>query len=146
MSKYHQGKYTPRNPEKYVGDVSNIVYRSGWEKKFLLWCDMNPNVLQYSSEEVVIPYISPIDGKAHRYFVDAAITVKTRNGEIKKYLIEIKPKAQTLQPKKPSKITKRYLQEIETYAINLAKWEAATIFAEKNNFKFQILTEEHIFK
>ena len=97
----YKGKYQPRSPQKYVGDSTNIIYRSLWERKFLIYCDTNDNVLEYASEEIAIPYRSPIDGKVHRYFPDFYIKVKESNGIIEKYLIEIKPYKQTMPPPKP---------------------------------------------
>ena len=88
-SKYNQGRFHPQNPEKYKGDLQNIIYRSSWELKFMQWCDRNPNVIEYASEEFCIPYLSPIDGRVHRYFPDFIMKVKEQSGEIKKYIIEI---------------------------------------------------------
>ena len=102
----YKGKYQPRNPQKYVGDSTNIIYRSLWERKFMIYCDTNDNVLEYASEEIAIPYRSPIDGKVHRYFPDFYIKVKESNGIIEKYLIEIKPYKQTMPPPKPKRQTK----------------------------------------
>jgi hypothetical protein len=142
MAKYHQGRYTPKNPEKYVGDVNNIVFRSSWEKKFLLWADSNPSVLKYGSEEFVVKYMSPVDMREHRYFVDFVIMVKTRSGEIKKYAVEIKPEAQTLPPVTKNK--KRLLTETMTYAVNQAKWAAADKVCRKIGMEFIVLTEKHL--
>ena len=111
-SKYHQGLFHPRHPEKYVGDVNNIVYRSSWELRFLQYCDSNDNIIQYASEEFSIPYLSPIDNKVHRYYPDYLIKVKESNGSIKKYVIEVKPKRQTEKPKKRSRVTKTYINEM----------------------------------
>ncbi len=144
MPKYHQGKYTPKNPEKYVGDVNNIIYRSGWEKKMFIKMDTNPNVLKWGSEEIIVPYVSPVDGRVHRYFVDLVAMMKTRTGKIIKVMMEIKPLSQTIPPKRPSRITKRYLNEIETYAINNSKWEAARKFAEQHNMTFELITENDL--
>lgn len=141
---YHQGKFTPKNPEKYVGDVTNIIYRSSWELKFIKWCDSNPAVIKYASEELVIPYLSPVDQKIHRYFVDFVIMVKTRSGDIKKYAVEIKPEAQTIPPKQ-RKQTKKYLTEMSTYMVNQAKWKAADEFCKTKGLEFIVLTEKHLF-
>jgi TnsA endonuclease N terminal len=141
---YKQGLYIPKNPEKYVGDKNNIFYRSGWELKFMKWADANPSVLHWNNEELVVPYISPEDNCKHRYFVDFVVMVKTKNGEIKKYAVEIKPESQTLPPSNRKK-TKKYLAEVKTYLINTAKWKAAHNFCEKNGLEFVILTEKHLF-
>ena len=97
---YHQGKFKPKNPEKYAGKTQDIYYRSGWELKFMKWADLNPAVLKWNSECVIIPYISPVDNRQHRYFVDFAILIEKPDGTRHRYLIEIKPHAQTLPPKR----------------------------------------------
>ncbi|NDB59780.1 head completion protein, partial [bacterium] len=105
---YKQGFFKPKHPEKYKGDANNIVYRSGWEKRVMDWCDTNKNVVSWSSEEVIIPYISPIDNRPHRYFVDFYVQAKDNNGNLQTYLLEVKPKAQTIEPKPQSRKTKKY--------------------------------------
>lgn len=135
-------KWLPKNKEKYVGDIDNIISRSSWETKFLVWCDSNPNVIRYASEEVVVPYISPVDGKQHRYFVDFLVMVKTRTGDIRKYAVEIKPEAQTIPPKTRNK--KRLLTETATYAVNQAKWKAADLYFTSKGVAFIVLTEKHL--
>lgn len=145
MSRFHQGKYKLRNPQKYKGDVSNCIYRSSWEYKFYVYCDVNKNILEFSSEEVVIPYKSPIDGKYHRYFVDFYIKVKQSDNTIKEYLIEIKPKSQTQKVEYSSRKNKKtYLNEMKTFAVNCAKWDAAKEFCRKKNWEFKIITEEEL--
>lgn len=139
----YSGKYSPANPKKYKGNPTEIYYRSLWELKFMKWCDCNSNVLEWGSEEIVVPYKSPLDGKYHRYFVDFYIKVNTAKG-IKKYLIEIKPKKQTIEPKVQQRKTKRYVQEVTTYIKNIAKWEAAKEYCEDRRMEFLILTEEHL--
>lgn len=143
--RYHQGIFTPTNPGKYVGDVTNIAYRSSWEKKFMIWADRNPNVLRWASEELVIPYLSPVDNRMHRYFVDFVIEVKTRTGEVKKYAVEIKPEVQTLPPKQRTKKSRKYIEELATFSINQAKWHSAEAFCKKQNMDFLVLTERHLF-
>lgn len=143
--KTHKGRYRPKNPSKYKGDPTGIIYRSSWERKVMRFLDSNPNVLSWGSEEIIIPYISPIDGKYHRYFPDFHAKVKTKTGEIKTILIEVKPKAQTRPPVKKSRITKRYLEEVKTFGVNLSKWKAAEEYCKDRQWDFQILTEEDIF-
>lgn len=138
-------KFTPKNPQKYKGDSKNIICRSSWEIKFSNWCDSNINVLAWSSEETVIPYISPVDERPHRYFVDFWITVKRRDGSIKKYLVEVKPESQTVPPVKGKKREKTFLNEVQTWAVNSAKWEAAKKYASQKGCEFIILTERHLF-
>jgi hypothetical protein len=142
--KFLQGKFRPTNPEKYKGDPNNIIYRSSWERKFLKYCDNNENIIEYSSEEIVLPYRSPVDNRIHRYFPDFYIKVKESNGQIKKYLIEIKPKKQTVEPKVQKKKTKGYIYEVVEYAKNQAKWKAAKEFCEDRQWEFRILTEDDL--
>lgn len=143
--KYHQGKYRPKNPEKYIGDVNDIVYRSSYELKTFRWCDLSSNIVRWNSEGVIIPYYSPIDRSKHRYYVDLYLEVRQVDGSIKRYLAEIKPDKQTRPPEVPQKKTKQFINEAMTYAINEAKWKAATEVCKDNGLEFIILTEKHIF-
>lgn len=142
--KYIQGVFKPAFPQKYRGDVNNIIFRSSWEKRFFTWCDMNTAVIEWSSEEIVIPYLCETDGRMHRYFLDAHIKIRNKDGNVELFLVEIKPYAQTQPPKYPGKQTKRYLTEAETFVKNQSKWKAAKAFAEKNNAKFIIITEKEL--
>lgn len=135
----HQGKFVPKNPNKYRGDISNIVYRSGYEVKFMNWCDLNSDVTQWSSEEVVIPYRSPLDNKLHRYFVDFYVKIQD-----KVYLIEVKPDRFTKEPAIPKRKTKRFLNEVAQYAVNQAKWKAAREVCADRNWEFKIITEKEL--
>ena len=139
-----KGRYIPRNIRKYRGDYKNIIYRSSWELKFMKYCDLNDSILEWGSEEVVIPYRSPLDNRIHRYFVDFYIKVEDMNGQIKKYLIEVKPKRQTAPPPNPKRQTKRYISEVTEYAKNQAKWKAATEFCEDRQWSFMIITEDEL--
>jgi hypothetical protein len=138
------GTFTPLNPQKYKGDYKNITYRSSWEKKVMIWLDKNPGIISWSSEEVIVPYKSPADGKWHRYFVDFYVQVKTVNGELKSELWEVKPKKQTSEPQVKKRITKQYINEVVTWSINQAKWAAATEFCKDRGWSFRILTEDHL--
>jgi hypothetical protein len=140
----HKGKYRVKNPKKYRGDITTVTYRSSWELKFMNWCDNNQGVLEWGSEIAVIPYISPVDKRAHRYFVDFYMKLQDKDGNINKYLIEIKPKKFTQEPKKPSKITKHFIQEVYTYGVNQAKWKAATDFCLDRKWQFLVLTEDDL--
>ena len=140
----YKGKFQPKNTQKYVGNPTNIVYRSLWERKFMIYCDTNENVLEWGSEELTIPYRSPVDGKIHRYFPDFYIKVKEPDGSIKKYLIEIKPHKQTMPPKKPQRQTKGYIYEVYEYAKNQSKWEAATEYCKDRGWTFKVLTENEL--
>lgn len=136
-------KYVPKNPEKYMGNCSDIWSRSSWETRFMVWLDGNKQVLSWLSEEIVVPYISPIDNRAHRYFVDFKAKIQNNNGEVKTYLIEIKPDVQT-RPPKPRKMTKAYINEVKTWGVNEAKWAAAERYAKDRGQEFVILTEKHL--
>lgn len=108
------------------------------------WCDTNPNVLEWGSEEIIIPYLSPIDNRVHRYFVDFYVKIKTAEGKIEKYLIEIKPSKFTKQPVKPKKVTKRFIEEVQTWGINQSKWKNAQEYCENKGWKFMIITEKEL--
>lgn len=140
----YKGKYKVKNPAKYRGDIHDVVYRSSWELKFMNWCDTTPAVLEWGSEIAVIPYISPVDKRVHRYFVDFYMKVKDKNGLIEKYLVEIKPKKFTEEPVKPKRVTKQFLEEVFTYGVNQAKWKAAREFCEDRKWKFVVLTEDEL--
>lgn len=144
IMRYLQGKYKVRNVEKYMGDPSNVIYRSSWELKFLNWCDNNPSVVSFSSEEIVIPYKSPVDGKYHRYFVDFMIKIRTKDDITKTYLVEIKPKKQTMPPEQKQRITKQYITEVVTWGINQAKWKAASEYCLDRGWEFKILSEKDL--
>jgi hypothetical protein len=140
----YKGKYQPSYPKKYKGDPSNIIYRSLWERKFMKYCDLNENILEWGSEEIALPYRSPVDNRVHRYFPDFYIKVKESTGQVKKYLIEIKPKKQTVEPQVQKRKTKQYIYEVVEYAKNQAKWEAAKEFCEDRQWEFKVLTEDDL--
>jgi len=140
----YKGRYRPSNPKKYKGNPSNIVYRSLWERKFMVYCDNHTKILEWGSEEIALPYRSPIDNKVHRYFPDFYIKVRESNGKIKRYIIEIKPKKQTMEPKVKKRKTKGYIYEVYEYAKNQAKWEAAKEFCKDRMWEFKVLTEDEL--
>ena len=140
----YKGKYQPSYPRKYKGNPTNIVYRSLWERKFMVYCDNNERILEWGSEEIVLPYRSPVDGRVHRYFPDFYIKVKESTGRIKKMIIEIKPKRQCSPPSKPKKQTKGYLREAYEYAKNQAKWEAASEWCKDRGYIFKVFTEKEL--
>lgn len=141
--RFKQGIYTPKNPKKFIG--KHAIYRSSFELRFMQWADRNDNVLEWSSEQIIIPYISPLDGKAHRYYVDNFIVIR-EGTNIKKYLVEIKPFAQTQPPKTTNrKRQKTILYEQSQWIVNQAKWSAAREFAKKYAAEFIILTEKELF-
>lgn len=140
----YQGKFIPRNPAKYKGDLRNIVYRSGYELKFMNWCDLNDSILQWSSETVIVPYRSPLDNKMHRYFVDFCIKVKQADNSIKTILVEVKPFRFTQEPKIPKRRTKNFINEVKQWGVNLAKWESANEFCLDRGWEFKIITEKEL--
>ena len=140
----YKGRYRPSNPKKYKGDSSNIIYRSLWERKFMVYCDNQTKILEWGSEEIVLPYRSPIDNKVHRYYPDFYIKVRESNGKIKRYIIEIKPKKQTVETKMKKRKTKGYIYEVYEYAKNQAKWKAAEEFCKDRMWEFKVLTEEEL--
>ena len=140
----YKGRFRPTNVKKYKGDLSEIVYRSSWELKFMKWCDTNDSVLEWGSEITVIPYRSPVDNKIHRYFVDFYIKVKDKSGNIKKYLIEIKPEKLTKPPPIPKKKTKRFIEEVFMYGTNQAKWKQANEYCLDKGWQFLVLTEKDL--
>lgn len=139
--KYYKGKYKPKFPQKYKGDPTNIVYRSSWELNCMTYFDKNPDILWWASEELVIPYRSPIDGKRHRYFPD--FIIKTVNKEV--IVIEVKPDNQTREPKPQKRLTKKYLTEVQTWGVNQAKWKAANEYCLDRGWKFTVVTEKQLF-
>jgi len=141
----YSGKYKPKNPQKYKGNPTQIIYRSMWERKFMVLCDSTPTIVEWGSEEISIPYRSPTDGRIHRYYPDFYIKVQSKSGDYKKYIIEIKPKRQVNGPKeKPTRKTAAWKREALTYIKNKAKWNAAEDFCEDRQMKFIILTEDHL--
>ena len=144
-NKYVQGIFKPTHPEKYKGhDLPR--YLSSWELKLFRWCDMNPNIVEWGSETIVIPYTSPVDNKTHNYIVDAVIKLKSATG-LKKYLIEVKPYKQTIKPEKTAgKHQKTLLYEQLTYITNQAKWAAAKNWAKNRGYEFAVLTEKELQK
>jgi hypothetical protein len=140
MGKYHSGKYKLKNKEKYRGDPNTITYRSSWELKWLIWLDTNPSVLEFSSEEIIVPYKSPVDGKWHRYFTDVFMKIQSKDGTIKTFLVEIKPYNQTIEPKPKKRVTKGYITEVTTWAVNQAKWKAAIEYCKDRKWEFIVMS------
>ena len=134
----YKGRYTVKNKEKYAGDPTQIVYRSLWERNAFRWAESNPNIIKWNSEEVVIPYKCKTDNKMHKYYMD--MLIQWKDGEV--LLVEIKPAKQTKPPKKPSRKTKKYINEVTTYIKNTSKWSAAQQYASHKGWKFEIWTED----
>ena len=140
---YRQGIFRPVNNTKCHS--TQICYRSSLELHYMRWLDSNPNIISWGSEAVVIPYIKPIDGKLHRYFVDFNFTIKDKNGDNHKFLIEIKPEKQCRPPiNHGNKKKSTFLYEQVTYATNQCKWAAADQWAKKNGYQFKVLTENQV--
>lgn len=141
----YSGIYKPVNPQKYKGNPTRIIYRSMWERKLFVYCDLTANILEWGSEEIIIPYRCPTDGRVHRYYPDVYIKVKSSSGECKKYLVEVKPKKQVEGPSPtPKRKTVAWKREVLTFMKNQAKWEAAKDFCADRQMKFIILTEDHL--
>lgn len=144
-SKYNQGKFRPRNPQKYGGDVSNIVYRSSYELKFMQYCDLTESVNSWKSEEFWIPYRSPLDGKTHRYFPDFYLKYRDKDGKMRNLVVEVKPAKDLKEPQtNPSRRTKSWAYSVKMWAINQAKWEAAKEYCADRGWEFRIFTEKQL--
>jgi Straboviridae/Kyanoviridae head completion nuclease len=147
-----KGMFKPYHPEKYAGNPLNIVYRSQWELKMMMTFDHDPNIIGWASEEKAIPYRSPLDNRIHRYYPDFILKERLTNGKTCIKIIEVKPFDQTLPPKQPStkggskpRRTKRFIKEVEAYAVNMSKWASARKYCEQIGAQFVILTENEIF-
>jgi len=139
----YQGRYRLINTSKYRGNPTNVIYRSSWELKFMKWCDHSEAVLEWASEEFYIPYISPLDRKIHRYFPDFKIRIRTKSGE-ETWVVEIKPLNQVMEPKIQTRMTRKYINEVKTYAVNKYKWDFAEQWCKDRNYKFVIFTEKDL--
>lgn len=138
--RFVQGYYHPKHPEKYIGDLNKIIFRSSWELKFNQFLDSNPNVINWGSESVAIPYIKPTDQRVHKYYPDYFVVYKDKNGIEHREMIEIKPLKQ-------AKLSKRAnLYEQVTYAINVAKWESAKRWCDQHGITFRVVTEKELFR
>ena len=141
----YKGIYRPSNPKKYKGDSKNIVYRSLWERKFMNYCDLNENILEWASEEFWIPYKDPTTNRVRRYFPDFFIKYKDKDSNIRRSVIEVKPMRETLQPKATKgKSRKTMINESMTYVKNQAKWKAAKEFCADRKLEFKIMTEKEL--
>ena len=141
---FYQGKYIVENAQKYEGDSSNVCFRSSWEFRAFKYCDASPKIISWSSEEVIIPYKSPLDKRVHRYFMDLKVTQIDEYGLPHVTLIEIKPDKETRPPVKKGKNNERYIKEMKTYITNQAKWQAARMFCQKKGWSFVIWTEKNL--
>lgn len=139
MSKWAQGFYEVKNPQKYVGK-GKPRYRSGWEHAFMRFCDNNEHIVQWASESITIPYRNPITGKQTIYVPDFLIMYRTRNNTTRAELIEIKPKGQSVVEEKMKS------RDRAVVAINYAKWDAATKWCQRNGLTFRVITEDDLFR
>lgn len=142
----YSGRFSPKNTNKYLGDPTNIWYRSLWERRVMTHLDDNPSVVGWSNEEIVIPYLSPVDNKWHRYFPDFLVKVRNKEGSIDCMILEVKPASQSAPPERRSRVTKSYIREVVTWGVNEAKWNAAVEYCKDRNWKFKVITERDIFK
>jgi len=139
MSTYLQGRYTPTNPNKFEGDLNNIVFRSSWELRCLQYFDAHPAITKVMSEEIKIPYWNPVKRRPANYFPDFYIELRDRQGNIRRELIEVKPHAQIVEQRKETTYASL------TRAVNYAKWEAASKWCKERGVNFRILSEKEIF-
>ena len=140
----YKGKFKPKYPEKYIGDPTNVIYRSLWEMRLMRYFDQHPGILKWGSEELQIPYVSPIDNRIHRYFPDFIIQTKNQDGSINTTVIEVKPYAQTKEPDRNQPKSRRYIKEVYTWGVNQAKWKAAEDYCKDRRWQFKIMTEKEI--
>lgn len=140
----YKGIFKPFNPKKYKGNPTNIIYRSRWELILMQKFDQHPDIVEWQSEEMFVSYRSPLDRKIHRYFPDFIIKKKNKDGTFETTMIEVKPFGQTQQPTLQEKVTRKYLKEVQTYAINTAKWKAAEAYCKERGYKFIIITEREL--
>lgn len=144
MTKYNRGKFKPKNPQKYKGNPTEIFWRSSWELKLMLYLDEHKDVISWGSEEIIIPYRSPLDNRIHRYYPDFIVTKINSEGKRETAIIEVKPAKQTVPPKIREKVTKSYITEVKTWGVNEAKWKAALEFCKDRGWTFHIFTEKEL--
>lgn len=144
---YKQGYYTPINPEKYGDPDPRIIYRSGLERKFCVYCDTNPNIIKWASEPIGIPYIDPVNGKRRTYYPDYLIIILTGDGTKHKVMVEVKASNMLKMPKQPSKYAnkkkKRLYESLKIRVIrNLTKYQFAKEFCKARGMTYTFLTEK----
>ena len=145
FTKTYKGFFKPKYPQKYKGNAGNIIFRSSWERQVMKWLDENVNVLEWSSEELAIPYLSPVDNRYHRYYPDFVAKLKKTDDSISTLIIEVKPAMQTKEPKPSKRKTQKYITEVMTWGVNQAKWKYAQEYCADRGWEFKILTEDNIF-
>jgi hypothetical protein len=139
MSKYSQGSFTPKNPAKLIGNASP-VYRSSWELAMMTFLDSHPNVIQWASESIRIPYKNPLTGKNSQYVPDFLVLYQDKNGNQRAELVEVKPKKEAMLENAKSKRDQAFLM------VNQAKWQAAMVWCKKNGITFRLITEDDLFQ
>ena len=139
----YRGKFYPKHPLKYKGDPNKIVYRSSWEVRVMKYLDENDGVVWWASEEMNVKYISPVDGRVHRYFPDFVVKVRRKDNSSTIFMLEVKPEAQT-KLRQPKRVTKQYINEAATYAVNQAKWKYAEEFCKDHGWIFRVVTEKDL--
>ena len=145
MSKTLQGKFRPKNPDKYKGNAGEIYYRSSWEMKFMHYCDLREDIQSWQSEEKAVWYYDPVTKKKRRYFPDFIVNYKRKDGIMVTEMVEIKPHKQVVgPPKNPKRRTKAWVNAVHTYITNQAKWESATRYCEDRGWNFRIVTEKEL--
>jgi hypothetical protein len=139
----YRGRFYPKHPLKYKGDPNKIVYRSSWEVRVMKYLDENDGVVWWASEEMNVKYISPVDGRVHRYFPDFVVKVRRKDNSSTIFMLEVKPEAQT-KLRQPKRVTKQYINEAATYAVNQAKWKYAEEFCKDHGWVFRVVTEKDL--
>jgi hypothetical protein len=140
----YKGKFQPKNPKKYMGDPENIIFRSSWELRAFKFMDERPEVLEWRSEEVIVPYFDPSTGRHRRYFPDIVARIQNPDGTTKTVMMEIKPMKETKEPKVQKKRTKKYVTEVTTWATNQAKWKSAQEYCKDRGWQFVLVTEHQL--
>ena len=143
---HKKGFFTPRHPEKYVGDLRKIIYRSSWEQDFMRFLDNNTKVVKWGSESIPIPYIKPTTGRVHKYYPDFYVEYLNRKGKIIQDIVEVKPDKQIRKPTTIGKSKKTQLYEAIQWTVNMAKWKSAKLFCDKYGFNFKVMSEKDIFR
>ena len=139
----YRGRFYPKHPLKYKGDPNKIIYRSSWEVRVMKYLDDNDAVVWWASEEMNVKYISPVDGRVHRYFPDFVVKVRRKDNSSTIFMLEVKPEAQT-KLRQPKRVTKQYINEAATYAVNQAKWKYAEEFCKDHGWVFRVVTEKDL--
>jgi len=139
----YRGRFYPKHPLKYKGDPNKIIYRSSWEVRVMKYLDDNDGVVWWASEEMNVKYISPVDGRVHRYFPDFVVKVRRKDNSSTIFMLEVKPEAQT-KLRQPKRVTKQYVNEAATYAVNQAKWKYAEEFCKDHGWVFRVVTEKDL--